>query len=163
MRKIVASAVLVLSSFAALAADSPLFGTWKLKTLVHEVTATGERNNEFGDNPHGFISYAPDGRMYAIGTRSDRAKPAAAPTAEESSKLFQSMFAYAGTYTLEPGKVVHHIDISWNQRWTGTNQVRFYNVEGDTLTIKSAPVKSPRDGREGQFVLVLEKVKAAGK
>ena len=70
------------------------------------------------------------------------------------------MYAYAGTYTLEGDKVVHHVDISWNQAWTGTDLVRFYKLDGNILTITTAPNKSLVDGREGRGVLVWEKVKA---
>jgi hypothetical protein len=35
--------------------------------------------------------------------------------------------------------------------------VRFFKVKGDTLTIKTAPNKSPIDGREGVGILVWEK------
>jgi hypothetical protein len=69
------------------------------------------------------------------------------------------MIAYAGTYTIDGGKVIHHVDISWNGARTGTDQVRFYKLEGDTLTIRTAPIKSPIDGREGVGILVWEKVK----
>ncbi len=159
MKALFVSALFVLGSFTALAQENPLIGTWKLKAVVHELTATGERKDQFGASPFGFINYAPDGRMYVIGVRSERTKPAAAaPTPEEATKLYQSMFAYVGTYTLEPGKVVHHIDVSWNQGWTGTDQVRFYKLDGNVLTIKSAPAKSPLVGRDGQFVLEFEKV-----
>ena len=70
------------------------------------------------------------------------------------------MFAYAGTYTVQGEKVVHKVDISWNETWTGTDQVRFIKIEGNTLTITTAPFKIPQDGREGRGVLVWEKVKA---
>ena len=70
------------------------------------------------------------------------------------------MTAYAGTYTLQADKVIHHVDISWNEAWTGTDQVRFFKLDGNILTITTAPNKSPMDGREGQTVLVWEKVKA---
>jgi hypothetical protein len=49
------------------------------------------------------------------------------------------MVAYSGRYTIEGDKVVHHVDISWNESWTGTDQVRFLNLEGDKLTV-TAPV-----------------------
>jgi hypothetical protein len=52
------------------------------------------------------------------------------------------------------------VDISWNEAWTGTDQVRFYKLDGNILTITTAPNKSPIDGREGRGVLVWEKVKA---
>src|SRR5262245_6774258 len=55
-----------LSSTIAVAGDNPVLGTWKLKSIVHEVTATGEKIHEFGEHPSGYISYSADGRMYAI-------------------------------------------------------------------------------------------------
>src|SRR5690242_19192347 len=88
------------------------------------------------------------------------ASDAANPTDEHRVKLHQTMFAYAGTYTLEGDKVTHHVDVSWNENWTGTDVVRFYKLEGNTLTITTAPAKSGLDGREGRTVAVWEKVKA---
>ena len=50
--------------------------------------------------------------------------------------------------------VVHHIDTSWNQAWTGTNQIRHFVLEGDVLTITTAPYKSYKDGTMGRSILV---------
>jgi len=55
-------------------------------------------------------------------------------------------------------KVIHHVDISWNQSWTETDLVRFYKLDNNTLTITTAPARSVIDGEEGQFILVWEKV-----
>ncbi len=118
MKRLAAFTVLVLmfSAMVALAAENPIVGTWKLKSMVFEVTTTGERGNQFGEHPDGYLSYSTDGRMYAIGTRDNRIKPReVAPTDEERIKLHQTMFAYGGTYTVDGEKVVHHVDISWNQ------------------------------------------------
>jgi hypothetical protein len=71
------------------------------------------------------------------------------------------MFAYGGTYSVSPGKVVHHIDIEWNGRHLGTDQVRFYTIEGDTLLLKTEPNKSLADGREGVGILTFERVKGS--
>jgi hypothetical protein len=123
--------------------DNPIVGTWKLKTFVREVTGTGERYNQLGEHPEGFLGYSSDGRMYAILVAGDRIKPKEeAPTDEKRVKLHKSMIAYGGTYTLEAGKVVHHVDISWNGARTGSDQVRFYTLEGNTLTIKRHPTKA---------------------
>jgi hypothetical protein len=139
---------------------SAVLGTWRLQSYVREVLETGERYNQFGNEPDGYIGYASDNRMYAIFTRGDRITPAdVVPTEEEGVQLLGTMVAYAGTFTLEPGKVTHHIDISWNQAWTGTDQVRFYKLDGDTLTITTAPYKSYLDGREGRSILVWRKVR----
>ena len=97
--------------------------------------------------------------MYAIFVNTERTKPQeTVATDEEKAKLFSTITAYAGTYTLEKDKVVHHVDISWNQAWTGTDQVRFYKLDGDTLTITTAPYKSYADGQEGISILVWKKV-----
>ena len=161
MRAAFTGLMLLLSSTIALAGENPVLGTWKLKSFVREMTATGEKINQFGEHPSGYLSYSADGRMYAIGTWDGRAKPSDAnPTDEERIKLHQSMFAYAGTYTLEGEKVIHHVDISWNQAWTGTDQVRFYKMDGNILIITTGPFKSPFDGQESRSVVVWEKVKA---
>ena len=144
---------------AALAAENPIIGKWKLQSLVYEATATGQRSSPFGDHPVGYLSYSPDGRMYAIGVVEDRPKPRdLVPTDEEKAKLQESMFAYAGTYTADGEKVIHRVDISWNHSWTGTDLVRFYKLNGNTLTITTARARSAIDGEEGEFVLVWDKV-----
>jgi Lipocalin-like domain len=138
---------------------NPVLGTWKLKSFVREVTATGEKYNQMGENPTGYLSYSADGRMYAILTMDNRIKPLdVIPTDEQRVKLHQSLQAYAGKFTVLPDKVIHHVDISWNEAWTGTDQVRFYKLDGNILTITNSN-KSPVDGREGRTVLVWEKVK----
>jgi hypothetical protein len=58
---------------------------------------------------------------------------------------------------LDGDKVTHKIDVSWNQNWTGGEQIRFYKMEGTTITIRIAINKSPRDGREGRGILVFTK------
>ena len=152
--------LLILPATAARTADNPLLGTWKLKSYVREVAATGERYNERGEHPDGYLSYAADGRMYAITTWDNRAAPGdVVPTTEERIRLFGTMISYAGTYTFDAEKVVHHVDISWNQNWTGTDQVRFYKLDGDTLTITSAPARNFTDGREGRSILVWERLR----
>jgi Lipocalin-like domain len=68
------------------------------------------------------------------------------------------MLAYAGTYTLHDDRVIHHVDASWNQALTGTDQVRFYNLEDDTLTIHGAPAKDPYTGQEVIHRITFRKV-----
>lgn len=155
-----AGLTLLLVSATGFAGGNPLVGTWKLQSYVLTTTA-GERSTPFGDHPSGYLSYSPDGRMYAIGTADDRVVPHdVVATDDERVKLHRTMFAYAGTYSVEPDKVIHHVDISWNQIWNGTDQVRFYTLSGDTLTITTARAKSSYDGRESQSVLVWKKVAA---
>jgi lipocalin-like protein len=81
-----------LSLTVALAGENPLLGTWKLKSFVREVAATGERFNQIGEHPSGYLSYSHDGRMYAIIMFDNRAKPHEVnPTNEERVELHRTM------------------------------------------------------------------------
>ena len=152
--------MLCLSTLARADANA-LLGTWQLKSFVREVAGTGERYNQLGEHPNGYISYSPDGRMVVLFVSGDQLRPLNEPSDEERIKLHKSMLAYGGTYDVSPGKVVHHIDIEWNGKRLGTDQVRFYTVEGDTLSIKTEPNKSPVDGREGVGILTFSRVRAS--
>ena len=128
-----------------------VLGTWKLQSCEREEIATGRRHDQFGAHPDGYLGYAPDGRMYAIFVRQDRLAPRdVVPTEEEGVQLLGSMVAYAATYTIGEKQVVHHIDISWNQGWT--------ELDGDTLTITTAPYRCYLDGKDGRSILVWHKV-----
>jgi hypothetical protein len=160
MKRAAFIALMLLCPTIAFAGENPVLGTWKLKSWVREIVGTGEKINPMGERPNGYLNYSADGRMYAILTADNRLKPEAAnPTDEQRVKLHQSMSAYAGTYTIEGDKVTHHVDISWNEGWTGTKQVRFFKLDGNILTITTAVGKNPDDGRESRGVLVWEMVK----
>lgn len=144
------------------AADHPLLGTWKLKSFVREVAGSGERYDQMGPRPEGYLNYGADGRMLAFFVSTDQPRPRAEPSDEERITLHKGMLAYGGTYQLSGDKVVHHIDIEWDGRRLGTEQVRFYDLDADRLVIRTEPNKSPLDGREGIGILVFERVQASG-
>src|SRR5215813_11683001 len=134
-----------------------LIGTWKLVAAVSEELATGEKTNLYNGTPTGFITYGADGRMMTVIVDSGRKKPAAdIATSAEAEALFRSMAAYAGTYRISGNQVVHHVDASWNESWTGTDQVRNFKFDGERLTIATAPSPSPRTGKMSVRTLVWE-------
>jgi hypothetical protein len=136
---------------------NPLIGTWKLKAYV-VTTAAGEGPAPYGADPTGYLSYSADGRMQVIGAAKDRTTPrGTAPTDPERVALYDTMFAYAGTYSIYGDKVIHRVDISWNESWTGTEQARFFRVSGNALTL-STNVIDPATGVESHYALVWEKV-----
>ena len=49
------------------------------------------------------------------------------------------MIAYSGKYRIEENKIVIDVDIAWDESWTGTEQIRYYRLEGDRLHIEAAP------------------------
>jgi hypothetical protein len=98
--------------------------------------------------------------MYALFVAGGRVVPAGdQPTDAERAQLHKSVVVYGGTYTIASDKVIHHIDIVWNNARFGSDQVRFFNLDGEKLTLTTERNKSPIDGSEGFGVLEFERVK----
>jgi Lipocalin-like domain len=138
---------------------NPLVGTWTLKSARREIVATGETAPLWGEHPGGTLIYTAEGRMTALVLAEGRSTPkGATPTDEEAVALFRGMVAYAGRYTVEPSRVIHHVEQSWDQARTGTDVVRFYRLEGNRLTLTTAPAPNPRDGKMSVSTLVWERL-----
>jgi len=117
-----------------------LIGTWKLLAFEAEFQATGERRPVFGNNPTGHLMFAPEGRMMLV-IAGEGQKPA--QTDQDRADLLRTMFAFSGIYRADGEKLTTKVDVSWNQAWTGTEQVRFYKLDGDRLDIISAWLPDP--------------------
>jgi hypothetical protein len=136
-----------------------LIGTWKLVTNTLVEIPSGVRTDLMGANPIGFINYGKDGRMMILQVRQGRKKPAAgAPTAAEAEALFRSFLGYAGTYTVSGNKITHHVELSWNETWTGTDQVRIYKFDGNRVTLSTEASPDPIHGKMSVRELVWQKV-----
>ena len=136
---------------------NPLLGTWKLKSYV-VTTAAGVQPTPYGETPTGYLSYTADGRMQVIAAANGRIVPAGpTPPDNERVALYDTMFAYAGTYSVEADKVIHHVDISWNEAWTGTDQIRHFQLEGNTLTLTTR-ITDSASNTEAHYAVVWEKV-----
>jgi Lipocalin-like domain len=132
-----------------MADPAALVGTWKMVSWTREVIATGEISDAMGPNPIGYIAYHADGRMIALVVRRDRPPLSGkTPTDEEKVRLYDTMLAYSATYTLEDDRVAHHVDAAWNPAWTGTDLIRPFRLDGDTLVISGAPSKDPATGED---------------
>jgi len=139
-----------------------ILGTWKLDSYVREELPSGAKSDVMGARPSGYINYGRDGRMIVMIVGSDRKKPAGAvATPDEAEALIKSMIAYAGTYTInsEAKTVTHHIDISWDQSRTGTDHVRSYKLEGNTLTLTTELSTDPATGKKTVRTLVWERLR----
>ena len=164
-RLTIAAATFVLLALGAasrsLADDKDnLVGTWKLISAVSEDLATGQKTNIYKGRPVGFIAYGADGRVMTIVVDSDRKKPAEmVASTSEAEALFRSMAAYAGTYMIKGNQVIHRPDVSWNETWTGSDQIRNYKFDGERLILATAPSPDPFTGKMSVRTLVWEKIK----
>jgi len=137
-----------------------LYGTWRLVSDVRQDVETGSKTDNFGKHPKGYLSYARDGRMSAIEVAEDRPRPADLSKLGDADRaaLFRTLLAYAGTFSFDGKVVTHHVDISWNNNWTGTDQVRNVRIEGRMLYITTNVQPSPIDGKPSIGMLTWEKV-----
>jgi hypothetical protein len=112
-----------------------LIGTWKLAGGEIEFQDMGERRPLYGTDRTGYIIFTREGRMMAIIEGDERKAP---QTDEDRARLLRTMVAYSGLYRLEGNKWITAVDIAWNAAWTGTDQVRFYKLEGDRLVVNTS-------------------------
>jgi hypothetical protein len=144
----------------AAGAQMPIMGTWRLRSHLQETVETGEIFHPRGHNPEGLLTYTADWRFSIINVPGDRKTPASVlVTDAEALDLFRGLTAYAGRYSIDGDKVTHHVEISWNQLWAGTDQVRRFQVESDELTIIAGPGLNPRDGKMAVSTLLWDRVR----
>jgi hypothetical protein len=135
-------------------AEPNIVGNWKVVSYVSEELATGKKTDQLGEHPKGYLIYTPQGRMMGLVVHETRSPP---KVDEDRINLHKYMVSYSGRYTVEGDKVVHHVDVSWDEALTGTDLVRFFKREGDRLTITTAPSKNLITGVESTRVLVFER------
>jgi len=161
MLRILSAAALIFVSQLAFAAEVDIVGTYRLISANRVILETGETEDSWGKNPVGYITYGPDGRMMVIIVFSNRPKPESLDkmTDQDRANLFRTMTAYGGTYTFHGNRIEHHIDISWNELWTGTTVIRDIRRDGERLVDTSKPAPFSSDGKMSVNTLVWEKVK----
>jgi hypothetical protein len=161
MLRLALVAALVVLPRLACAVDDDIVGTYRLISSQRVILETGETEDSYGKDPHGYVTYGRDGRMMGIIVFSNRPRPESLDkmTDQQRADLFRTMLAYGGTYTFHGDRIEHHIDISSNELWTGTTVIRDIKKEGDRLVFTGKPAPFPRDGKMSVNTLVWEKVK----
>jgi len=84
--------------------------------------------------------FGADGRMVVLVTANAR-EPG--NTDEKLAALFRTVMAYTGRYRIDGDRFITTIDASWNEAWNGTEQERFYTLDGDALEIRTAWMPNP--------------------
>jgi hypothetical protein len=136
-----------------------LIGSWKLVSAVREEVPSGTKVDMFGAAPQGILNYSPDGRMIALIAHGDRKAPTASKaTPAEAQSLYGSMLSYAGPFTVEGDVVTHHVDISWNESFTGSKQKRHFKLEGNRLILSTPQSADPIEGKMSVRRMTWEKV-----
>jgi len=133
-----------------------LLGSWKLVSFELELRNSKERQRPFGANPNGYLILGSDGRMMTLITAKARTP---GQTDSEVVALFRTMMSYTGRYRIEGERFITKVDASWNEAWTGSEQARFFKIDGDRLAIISdwAPSATLPDARMVRAILAWER------
>jgi hypothetical protein len=118
-------------------------GSWSLMSWT--LTAPdGRIEFPYGEDAVGCIIYTPEGRMAAHLMRRQRdlfrSDNRRESTPEERAAAFLDYFSYCGSYTLHPDArtITHHVEACSFPNWVGTDLVRNFRFEGDSLTLWAA-------------------------
>lgn len=129
-------------------AEDQLVGVWTVESFYSEFKATGDKTAAYGARPNGYAIFAPEKRLIVILTAEHRMKP---DTDEDCIAAFRSMVAYSGIYRVEADRFITTVDISWDEAWTGTEQVRFFKLDGDKLTGTTDWMRDPNTPGHPEF------------
>jgi len=111
-----------------------LVGTWKLVSCLLEDVETKEQKSVWGTKPNGYIVMTSEGRWIVIQTAEGRKAP---QNDKDRVAAFKSLLAYSGKYRIEGNKVVIKVDIAGDESWNGTEQVRYFKIDGNQLHIEA--------------------------
>jgi hypothetical protein len=148
--------------------NNPLLGTWKLISITARFPDGNVDNEAFGANPIGYITYTIEGKMMVIFSKSQRqlfSRNSASPLTaaihrvpiEERAEAFSTFNSYAGSYTLDGNKVIHHVEIASIPNRIGKSLTRTFVLNGDRVTLKTPPSKS--DDTPKIFELTWERIR----
>jgi hypothetical protein len=111
-----------------------VLGIWKLVSQEIEVQGTGQIETPLGEKPTGYAVFTQEGRVFFILTGELR-EPAT--NDEERAGLLSTLVAYTGPYRIEGDKWITKVEVAWNPEWVGSEQARFFKLDGDRLKVLS--------------------------
>ena len=136
-----------------------LIGHWSLVSC--ESVGDGRVEYPYGQGAVGQLAYDAAGHMTVQIMRPDRSRFASedvgAGTPAEVSAAFAGYVAYYGHYSVDEsaGVVTHHLEGSWHPNLVGSDQRRYFVLDGDRLTLTTPPILS--QGSKRVFKLVWKR------
>ena len=119
-------------------------GSWKLERIEAKAESGGwQKIERWGDKHFGVLMYDPVGNMAVQLAFEDRN---AGSTPVPNSKVVDGYVAYVATYDVNSSDrtVTHHRLFHTNPKADGLSVVRYYEFDGDTLTLTIAPDRNLR-------------------
>lgn len=141
-----------MSTMSVTAAD--FIGTWRLLdySFIHE---DGSVEHPWGKAVRGYLLYSAEGYMSGnlspahdwpsrrarlTSALKERGGAGALRLASRAGR--REYIAYTGRYSVEKETVTHHVEVSLFPNWIGRPEVRHYKFEGNTLMLRTGPIRS---------------------
>jgi hypothetical protein len=141
--------------------DLSVIGIWKLISIQTQAD-DGTLTYPFGKDVDGLAMI--DARGYFSAQVMDMKRPSfksADPrrgTPGEVKTAFENYIGYYGTFDLDEtkGSIIFHVRGAWLPNWVGNDQIRYYTLNGNRMSISTAPVLF--DGKKAVGKLIWERV-----
>ena len=113
-------------------------GTWR---LISVETRKEDGSLHRKGSRTGYIIYSADGYMSVAFMKEGRTEFASGDirggTVEEKVEALNGYISYSGRYEVEGTSVFHNIEVSLFPNWIGDRQERFYEFDGERLTLST--------------------------
>jgi len=160
MRSILTLVFAIFMPMTVFAATSEV-GVWRLVSAISVDEETSATANRFGEKPDGYAIFSPDGYMSVIINAEGR-QPVSGPPekrAEEQSRLFSTMTAHAGKYSIVDGRLINKVDVAHDPKMIGTDLIRRIRFLNDNQFESTISPITTQDGRRMRIVLLWERQK----
>lgn len=130
-------------SFRKTLMEKAFVGTWALKRF-ELITPKGEALHPLGENPMGIAMIDGSGYLSAQLCQRDRPRfSSASPPLEELQAVFSGYVAYFGRCSIDTdaGTLTTRVQGASNPEWMGEDQLRHYEISGDTMILRTPPQK----------------------
>jgi hypothetical protein len=144
--------------------EADLVGTWHLRAW----TSQGDDDivHPMGASPEGVLVYTMDGTMITTIGRAGRPPidggDLLSGPVDQRLEAMATFIAYAGTFRVEGGDVVHDVTMSLFPNWIGTTQRRHVAISPDRRTLEFSADPFVLHGRLSTQRLTWERVDAPG-
>ena len=139
--------------------ENPLVGAWRLVSCETRAD-DGSVDHPLGRDAVGLLIYTDDGHMAVSIARPDRRPFAAGDllggSGDEKARAVESYVSYCGRYERRDESVVHRVEMSLFPNWTGRDQERRVELDGNRLTLEAPPFTIK--GMEQRARLVWERL-----
>jgi hypothetical protein len=155
----VACLILLVAAASTASAEPPIVGAWNLVSYAWEDPATAASTLPWGEKPSGRLLFLPDGHTGVTITGQAR-QPAVRGEdglVEKQARLCQTVTAYSGTYAIRGSTMTVRVEVASDPGMVGTDLAREVRIEGDLLTIRTAPMKSMSDGKMHVYALAWKR------